>query len=59
MLQPKAHLGKVDLARRWGKETPMTRAWIGKRLGIGSASDVSHLLRKTRRDGLPHKSLPV
>ena len=59
MREPKAHLGKVDLARRLRKETRMTRAWIGKRLGIGSASYVSHLLGKTRGDGLPHKSLPV
>ena len=42
--RPKAHPGKVDLARRLRQETPMTREWIGKRLGIGNASYVSHLL---------------
>lgn len=42
----KAHPHKVALAKKLRRETPMTRQWIAKRLHIGSASYVSHLLSK-------------
>jgi len=38
---------KVSLARRLRRETPVTRQWIAGRLGMGSASYVSHLLGRT------------
>jgi len=44
--EAKAHPHKVSMARRLRRETPMTRQWIAERLHIGSASYVSHLLRK-------------
>ena len=44
--QPKAHPHKVALAHQLRCETPMTRDWIAKRLRIGSASYVSHLLAR-------------
>jgi hypothetical protein len=52
---PKGHPHKAALALRLRRETPMTRAWIAKRLHIGSASYVSYLLAKPRsrsKDGL-------
>ena len=45
--EAKAHPHKVSLARRLRRETPVTRQWIAGRLGMGSASYVSHLLRRT------------
>lgn len=42
----KSHREKVRLARQLRQETPMTRAWIAHRLGMGSASYVSFLLGK-------------
>ena len=42
--QPKAHQEKVKLARALRTQTPMTRDWIAKRLGMGSSSYVAHLL---------------
>ena len=56
--QPKAHVGKVALARRLRQETPMTRAWVAQRLGMGSASYVSHLLGVSRGNG-PSPSAPT
>ena len=38
--------GKVRLARRLRRETTMTLAWIAARLAMGSASMVTHCLRK-------------
>jgi REP element-mobilizing transposase RayT len=52
---PKGHPHKAALALRLRRETPMTRAWIARRLRIGSASYVSYLLAKPRsrsEDGL-------
>jgi len=43
---PKGHPHKVALAHQLRCETPMTRDWIAKRLRIGSASYVSHLLAR-------------
>lgn len=37
---------KVRLARRLRRETTMTLAWIAARLEMGSASMVTHCLRK-------------
>ena len=42
--QPKGHPEKVQLARQLRRQTPMTRHWIARRLEMGSASYVSHLL---------------
>jgi hypothetical protein len=36
---------KTQLAALLRRHTPMTRAWIAKRLAMGSASYVSHLTR--------------
>lgn len=44
--KPKGHTEKVRLARQLREQTPMTRDWIARRLGMGSASYVSHLTRK-------------
>jgi hypothetical protein len=44
--EAKAHPSKVALARKLRHQTPMTRLWIARRLHIGSASYVSHLLGK-------------
>jgi putative transposase len=44
--QPKGHPEKVQLARRLRRQTPMARHWIARRLGMGSASYVSHLTGK-------------
>jgi REP element-mobilizing transposase RayT len=41
---PKGHPYKAALAHRLRRETPMTRAWIARRLRIGSASYVSYLV---------------
>jgi hypothetical protein len=43
---PKGHPHKTALAQKLRRETPMTRDWIAKRLRIGSASYVSHLLSR-------------
>ncbi len=43
---PKGDARKAALADKLRRETPVTRAWIAQRLGIGSASYVSHLLAK-------------
>ena len=43
---PKGHPHKITLAHKLRHETPMTRGWIAKRLHIGSASYVSHLLAR-------------
>lgn len=37
--------GKVATARRLRRETTMTLQWIARRMGMGSASMVSHFLR--------------
>jgi putative transposase len=42
--QPKGHRVKITIARRLRGETPMSQEWIAKRLGIGSASYLAHLL---------------
>ena len=44
--QPKAAPGKVQLARALRTQTPMTLAWIARRLGLGSGSYVAYLLQK-------------
>lgn len=43
---PKGHPHKIALAHQLRRETPMTRDWIAKRLRIGNASYVSHLLAR-------------
>ncbi|MBI4663971.1 MAG: hypothetical protein HY735_34675, partial [Verrucomicrobia bacterium] len=47
--EAKGHPHKAALAGRLRRETPMTRHWIARRLHIGSASYVSHLLTKAGR----------
>ncbi len=47
----KGHPHKVSLALQLRRETPMTRQWIADRLHIGSASYVSHLVRKQEGGG--------
>jgi REP element-mobilizing transposase RayT len=42
--RPKGHEIKVGIARWLRAETPMSHQWIAKRLGIGSASYLAHLL---------------
>jgi hypothetical protein len=44
--QPKGHPEKVQLARQLRRQTPMARHWIARRLGMGSASYVTHLTGK-------------
>ena len=41
---PKGHPVKVELAHLLRQNTPMTRAWIARRLHMGSSSYVSALL---------------
>ena len=43
--RPKGDPCKVATARRLRRETTMTLQWIARRLGMGSASMVSHCLR--------------
>ena len=43
--RPKGDPGKVATARRLRRETTMTLQWIARRVGMGSASMVSHCLR--------------
>jgi hypothetical protein len=38
--------GKVELAKLLRRHTPMSRQWIARRLHIGSASYVSHLVKQ-------------
>jgi REP element-mobilizing transposase RayT len=47
--QAKAHRQKVKLAWALGQQTPVTRAWIARRLAMGSASYVSYLLARSAR----------
>ena len=42
----KGDAGKVAIARRLRRESTMTLRWIAQRLGMGSASMVSHCLRR-------------
>jgi putative transposase len=42
---PKGHQVKIKIAKTLRRETPMTRDWIARRLSIGSASYVSHLVQ--------------
>ena len=44
--RPKGDEGKVAMARRLRRETTMTLRWIARRLGMGSASMVTHCLRR-------------
>jgi hypothetical protein len=46
-MRPKADAQKVKIARQLRSETPMTRAWIVKRLHMGSPSYLSALLKMT------------
>jgi hypothetical protein len=43
--QPKGHPVKVKIAQQLRRQTPVSRQWIADRLGMGSASYVSNLLR--------------
>ena len=42
----KGDAGKVAIARRLRRESTMTLRWIAQRLGMGSASMVTHALRR-------------
>ena len=44
--RPKGDAGKAELARLLRRQTPVSRQWIADRLNIGSASYVSHLVKK-------------
>ena len=44
--RPKGDAGKAELARLLRRQTPVSRQWIADRLHIGSASYVSHLVKK-------------
>ena len=43
--RPKGDAGRVMIARRVRLETTMTLAWIANRLGMGTWTQVSNLLR--------------
>ena len=44
---PKGDARKVELAKLLRRHTPVTRQWIARRLHIGSASYVSHLISQS------------
>src|SRR5205814_7858214 len=50
---------KVALARRLRAQRPMTRPWIAKRLGMGSASYVSALLSSVNSKRFNPASTPI
>ena len=44
-VQAKGHPLKVEIARELRRSAPMSRRWIARRLGMGSARYVSSLLK--------------
>ena len=46
---PKGHRVKVRLALRLRAETTVTYEWIGRRVGMGSRSNVSNLVYARRK----------